>query len=280
MVEKRKVSPMVTVRDMLLDGSCCVGEVIVPPEIRLVCSWAFANGLGIKSIQFLSDRVQVEEYAFRNCIYLQQMILSDKTVVSFTDLADREKDLPPLAKQAVLDSLNCFKTNEDHVLIECTGNISRLQLANGITEIGEGTFQDANLLIEITFSKTVKKIGKRAFAGCKWLREVRQASGVKCIEAHAFSGCGMLHFVEFSNNLRQIGTRAFENCTSLAEIQIPEGVEEIPERAFYRCHSLRGVQLPSTIKKIGKEAFAFCGKSLVVQVPKGIEVAQDAFRNC
>lgn len=280
MIEKRKVSPMVTVRDMLLDGSCCVGKVIVPPEIRLVCGWAFANGLGIKSIQFLSDRVQVEEYAFRNCIYLQQMILSDKTVVSFTGLADREKDLPPLAKQAVLDSLNCFKANEEHVLVECTGNISRMQLANGITEIGEGTFQDANLLTEITFSKTVKKIGKRAFAGCKWLREVRQASGVKYIEAHAFSGCQMLRFVEFSNNLRQIGTRAFENCTSLAEIQIPEGVEEIPERAFYRCHSLRSVQLPSTIKKIGKEAFAFCGKSLVVPVPEGIEVAQDAFRNC
>ena len=108
MTEKRKRSPMVTVRDMLLDGSCCVGNVIVPPEIRLVCGWAFANGLEIKSIQFLSERVRVEEYAFRNCIYLQQMILSDKTVVRFTGLTDREKDLPPLAKQAVLDSLNCF----------------------------------------------------------------------------------------------------------------------------------------------------------------------------
>ena len=280
MTEKRKRSPMVTVRDMLLDGSCCVGNVIVPPEIRLVCGWAFANGLEIKSIQFLSERVRVEEYAFRNCIYLQQMILPDKTVVRFTGLTDREKDLPPLAKQAVLDSLNCFKTNEEHVLIECTGNISRLQLVDGITEVGESTFQDANLLTEITFSETVKRIGTRAFAGCKWLREIRQAYGVEYIGTQAFSGCGMLCSAAFSQNLRQIGTRAFENCTSLTEIQIPEGVEEIPERAFYRCHSLHNIQLPSTIKKIGKEAFAFCGKSLVVQMPKEIEVAQDAFRNC
>lgn len=280
MAEQRRISPLVAVRDMLLDGSCCVGEVIVPSDIRLVCGWAFANGLEIKSIQFLSERVRVEEYAFRNCIYLRQMILPDKTIVSFTGLADRERALPPLAKQAVLDSLNCFKTDEEGILIECTGNISRMQLVNGITEVGEGTFQDANLLTEITFSKTVKKIGKRAFAGCKWLREVRQASGVEWIEAHAFSGCGMLHFVEFSNNLKQIGTSAFENCTALAAIQIPEGVEEIPERAFYRCHSLRSIQLPSTIKKIGKEAFAFCGKALVVQMPEKIEIAQDAFRNC
>ncbi len=280
LTEKRKQCPMVIVQDMLLDGSCCVGKVIVPEYIRLVCGWAFANGLEIESIEFLSERVQVEEYAFRNCIYLRQIILPGQTVILFTGLADRQKDLPPLAKQAVLDSLNCFKTNEHGVLIECTGNISRLKLADGITEIGEATFQDANLLTEITFSKTVQKIGKRAFEGCKWLCEVRQAFNVECVEAHAFSGCGMLRFIELSQALRQIGPGAFENCTSLTEILIPEGVEEIPKRAFYRCHSLRNVQLPSTLKRIGKEAFAFCGKSLVITVSEKVQVNQDAFRNC
>lgn len=223
--------------------------------------------------------VQVEEYAFRNCINLRRLVMQDSTVVQFTGLADRERELPPLAKQAVMDSLNCFKTNAQNVLVECTGNISRLRLAYGITEIGEGAFQDGNLLTTITFPETVKKIGRRAFAGCKWLREVRQAGGVECIEAHAFSGCGALRCVELSGNLRQIGARAFENCTALEAIQIPEGVEEIPERAFYRCHSLRKIQLPSTLKRIGKEAFAFCGGALKIQVPEGVQVGERAFLN-
>lgn len=298
MVERRSESPMVVVRDMLLDGSGCVGDVTVPADIRLVCGWAFANGLDIESICFAGagektmhdnstvqtenrqhSYVQVEEYAFRNCINLRRLVMQDGTVVQFTGLADRERELPPLAKQAVMDSLNCFKTNAQNVLVECTGNISRLRLAYGITEIGEGAFQDGNLLTTITFPETVKKIGKRAFAGCKWLREVRQAGGVECIEAHAFSGCGALRCVELSGNLRQIGARAFENCTSLEAIQIPEGVEEIPERAFYRCHSLRRIQLPSTLKRIGKEAFAFCGGALEIQVPEGVQVGERAFLN-
>lgn len=296
MAEKRRESPMVVVRDMLLDGSGCAGDVTVPADIRLVCGWAFANGLDIERIRFAGaeeksphDReigraenrqhkyVQVEAYAFRNCINLRELVLQDGTAVQFTGLADRERELPPLAKQAVMDSLNCFKTDEQGVLMECTGNISRLRLADGITEIGEGAFQDGNLLTTITFPETVKKIGKRAFAGCKWLREVRQADGVECIEAHAFSGCGVLRCVELSENLRQIGARAFENCTSLEAIRIPEGVVEIPERAFYRCHSLRMVQLPSTVKRIGREAFAFCGGALEIQVPEGVQVGERAF---
>ncbi len=301
MTNRRRESPMVVVRDMLLDGSGCAGDVTVPANIRLVCGWAFANGLDIERIRFagaeecLKDDsekaynetgttekqqrkyVQVEAYAFRNCINLRELILQDGTVVQFTGLADRERELPPLAKQAVMDSLNCFKTDEKGVLMECTGNISRIRLAYGITEIGEGAFQDGNLLTTITFPETVKKIGKRAFAGCKWLREVRQADGVKCIEAHAFSGCGALRCVELSEYLRQIGARAFENCTSLEGIRIPEGVEEIPDRAFYRCHSLRKIQLPSTLKRIGKEAFAFCKGALEIQVPEGVQVGERAF---
>ena len=281
MAQKRRESGMVIVRDMLLDGAACAGEVTIPDGIRLVCGWAFANGLDITGICFPSAGtrrdVQVEEYAFRNCINLQRMVLPDGGVVYFTGLADRERELPPLAKQAVMDSLNCFKTDEDGVLRECTGNISRLRLAHGITEIGEGTFQDANLLTTIIFSGTVVKIGARAFAGCKWLCEVRQADSVTDIGAHAFSGCGMLHRVELSENLCRIGARAFENCTSLEEIQIPEGVEEIPERAFYRCHALKSIRLPSTIKRIGKEAFAFCGGAPRLRVPDSVQVGERAF---
>ncbi|MDE7478129.1 MAG: leucine-rich repeat domain-containing protein, partial [Lachnospiraceae bacterium] len=274
---KRKESPMVVVRDMLLDGSGCVGDVIIPADIRLVCGWAFANGLEIERICFAFNQersryVQVGEYAFRNCMNLRELVTPDGETVQFTGLADREKELPPLAKQAVMDSLNCFKTDENGVLIECTGNISRLRLAYGITEIGEGAFQDGNLLTTITFPPTVREIGNRAFAGCKWLQEVRQAGGVTKIGANAFSGCGTLRFVELSENLQQIGARAFENCTSLEEIQIPEGVEEIPERAFYRCHNLRNIQLPSTLKRIGREAFAFCSGASDIQVPEGVQV--------
>lgn len=277
MEKRRTESPMVTVNHMLLDGSCCRGEVVVPEDIRLVCGWAFAGGLGIEKIRFLSDRVRVESYAFRNCIFLKELVLADGTSVVFKGISDRKKELPPVAEQAVWDRLNCFKTDENDVLTECTGNISRLLVAEGITAIGDGVFQDGNLLTEVILPRTVASIGRNSFAGCKWLQRVYGAEHVRIIGTRAFSGCGSLEAVELAESLREIGLGAFENCTSLREIVVPEGVEELPERVFFRCRSLRKVRLPSTLKRIGREAFAFCGSLEALTIPEGVAVGERAF---
>ncbi|MDE6673315.1 MAG: leucine-rich repeat domain-containing protein, partial [Acetatifactor sp.] len=276
MERQRKTSPMVVVNQMLLDASHCVG-VVVSEDIRLVCGWAFAGGLGIEKIRFLSDRVMVEAYAFRNCIYLKELVLADGSSVVFEGIDDRKKELPALAKQAVWDRLNCFKTDEQDALIECTGNISRLLVAEGITAIGDNVFQEGNLLTEITLPRTVASIGKNSFAGCKWLQRVHGAQGVRTIGSRAFSGCGSLEEIELSKELTEIGPRAFENCTSLKEILLPEGIEEIPDRAFFRCHSLRRIHLPSTLKRIGKEAFAFCKNLEIPVILDSVLVEERAF---
>ncbi len=275
--ERRKVCPLVIVNHMVLDGSCCRGQVTVPEEVRLVCGWAFAGGMGIRRIRFLSDRVRVEEYAFRNCIYLEEMELADGSVIAFSGIRDRQRLLPPVAMQAVTDSLNCFKTDDRLVLVECTGNISDLRVADGITAIGDRVFQDGNLLSRIRLPATVTSIGRCAFAGCRWLTVVEHAVGVERIEAMAFSGCGRLERIELSSCLRFLGPRAFENCTSLREILIPEGVEEIPERAFFRCHSLEKIHLPSTLKQIGREAFAFCKNLRMPEAGEHVIIGERAF---
>lgn len=272
---------MVTVGDMLLDGSGCVGEAVIPENIRLICGWAFAGGTGIESIRFLSDQVKAEAYAFRNCIYLRKLFFADGSSVTFQGISDRERDFPTafsaLAKQAAADSLNCFKTDEKDVLVECTGNISELLVAEGIKAIGDNVFQDGNLLTEITLPLSVTSIGKNAFAGCRWLKAVRQAHRVELVGVRAFSGCGTLERVEFGEKLRDIGARAFENCTALREVFLPEGIAEIPDRAFFRCHSLRKIYLPSTLKRIGKEAFAFCRSLQKPDIPEGVLVEERAF---
>lgn len=277
MEKQRSISPMVAVNHMLLDGSCCTGEVVIPKDIRLVCGWAFAGGLGIEKIRFLSDKVKVEPYAFRNCIYLKELVLGDGSSVTFHGNGDRKRELPPLAMQAVMDSLNCFMTDDQKVLVECTGNISRLLVADGIRAIGDRVFQDSNLLTEITLPLSVASIGNHCFAGCKWLRQVRQAYGVASIGERAFWGCGTLETVELSERLGHIGVRAFENCTSLKEILLPEGLEEIPDRAFFRCHSLKTIRLPMSLKRIGREAFAFCRNLQMPQIPEGVFVEDRAF---
>ncbi|NBH70803.1 leucine-rich repeat domain-containing protein [Clostridiaceae bacterium] len=275
--KQRRKSPLVTINHMVLDGSCCAGEVVIPEDIRLVCGWAFAGGLDIRRIRFLSDKVKVGEYAFRNCINLEEMVLADGTAIQFGGIADRKREFLPVAKQAVMDRLNCFKTDDADALAECTGNIPRLVLAEGITAIKDHVFQDANLLTMVRLPCSVASIGACGFAGCKWLRRVEHGVNVKRIGDMAFSGCSRLEAVELSEKLRFIGVRAFENCTSLKEIYIPEGVAEIPERAFFRCHSLEQVTLPSTLQRIGREAFAFCKNLRQPLVRNGVFVGERAF---
>lgn len=276
--QQQQLSPMVMVNHMLVDASCCLGEVTIPEDTRLICGWAFANGLEITKIRFLSAALKVEPFAFRNCIYLEEIMLPDGESIRFEGISDRNRELPPLAKQVVLDRLNCFKTDENGVLVECTGNISRLLVADGITAIGAHAFLDSNLLTELTLPASVTAIGDGAFMNCKWLKTVRQpASAIRKIGGMAFSGCGTLETIELSNALTTIGIRAFEHCTSLREILLPEGLEEIPDRAFFRCHSLQHVQLPSTLKRIGKEAFAFCRQLSISSLPAGVTVEERAF---
>ena len=284
LANRQKNRGMIIVNHLLLDGSNCVGEVVIPQEIHMVCGWAFANGMGIKEIRFLSDSVKVEEFAFRNCIYLEKIHLPNQPEIQLSGIADREKDLPPLAKQIVQECLNCFKTDEENRLIECTGNIEKLFVADGITAIGEGVFKESNLLTEILLPLSVTAIEKNAFCSCKWLQTVRQsnrkeggAGGIQRIGEMAFWGCKCLQFVELSDELTEIGNRAFEHCISLREIYLPEGLEEIPERAFFRCHNLEKIIFPSTLKRIGKEAFAFCYKLTPPKFPENIVVGERAF---
>ena len=284
LANRQKNRGMIIVNHLLLDGSNCVGEVVIPQEIHMVCGWAFANGMGIKEIRFLSDSVKVEEFAFRNCIYLEKIHLPNQPEIQLSGIADREKDLPPLAKQIVQECLNCFKTDEENRLIECTGNIEKLFVADGITAIGEGVFKESNLLTEILLPLSVTAIEKNAFCSCKWLQTVRQsnrkeggAGGIQRIGEMAFWGCKCLQFVELSDELTEIGNRAFEHCISLREIYLPEGLEEIPERAFFRCHNLEKIIFPYTLKRIGKEAFAFCYKLTPPKFPENIVVGERAF---
>lgn len=274
---QRQKSPLVTVNHILLDGSQCKGDVTVPAHIRQICGWAFAGGMDIRRIRFLSESLKVGEYAFRNCIGLEEMALADGTVIRFGGIADRQRELPPVAKQTVTERLNCFKTDTDNALVECTGNIARLMVAEGITAIKDHVFQDGNLLTMVRLPSTVTSIGAWGFAGCKWLTKVEHGIHVERIGDMAFAGCGRLESVELSEKLHVIGRRAFENCTSLKEIYIPEGVEEIPERAFFRCHSLKQVVLPSTLKRIGREAFAFCKNLRQPSVRNGVVVDERAF---
>lgn len=132
----------------------------------------------------------------------------------------------------------------------------RFVVPDGITEIGDGAFNDCTYhLEEVILPQSVERIGNSAFFYCKALKKIDIPSGVKTMGEWCFGG------------------------STIKEIVIPKGVTRIEKYAF--CGStLKKAVLPHGIKFIGQSAFQDTMLKTVF-IPKTVEIVErDAFKNC
>jgi len=201
-LEQHNQPLIVIVNDNLVDGSQCVGDVIIPDTVKYVSGWAFANNSNLLSIEFSSCDTRINKYAFRNCINLQYVTVDTITYeLSRFGVAYDPLGLPEVVQQIFQECYNCFKVDENGHLYECTGNIETLILPRGIKSIGNDVFKDSNLLTHIVLTSDVVSIGDRAFENCKWLKYVTKGT-----------------------NVFRVGKKAFIGCKSLTVVQLPEDI--------------------------------------------------------
>lgn len=206
-------NPMVVWKGILIDGTACRGKVVIPPCIRKIAGWAFAGNMQLTELQF-TKHTQIEEFAFRNCIYLEKIILEDGTEYTLGNLSDRDRRQPPVVAQIIGECYNCFKMEGD-TLAECTGNIGQLKLPGGIKRIGKHVFKESNLLTSLILNGEVTEIEEGAFLQCKWLQTMKNAQSIVRIGKKAFSACIRLEEISGLKKEVQIGENAFEHCISL-----------------------------------------------------------------
>ncbi|MBQ6984078.1 MAG: leucine-rich repeat domain-containing protein [Paludibacteraceae bacterium] len=137
-------------------------------------------------------------------------------------------------------------------------SIRYINIAKGVTSIGEYAFKDCKRLKAISIPKGVTRIGDSAFLRCTHLQSVTIPEGVETLEYGTFEDCKRLTTVCLPNSLKRIGTAAFSGCYALSNITIPNGVTEIGQHAFYWCKSLLSVTIPNSVTKIGHGAFELC----------------------
>ena len=279
--DERNKSDMVIVGSILLDGAMCKGRVQLPSEINRVASWCFAGNIDITHLVIPTDRIGIENLAFRNCLNLKRITDAAGNTYELKNVSDlTDGRYPELIQRIFSECINCFKLDEERNLIESTGNIKNLTFPEGIKSVGDSVYLDCHLLETIVLSSDTESIGKSSFENSKWLRSVSNAENVRIIGAQAFSGCQSLEEIDLSDNLLSIGIRAFEHCCNLKEIHLSNKLEKIPERAFFRCKSLKKVVIPESVKVIEAEAFAFCSELTEVIIPGTTKVSDRAFAYC
>jgi hypothetical protein len=156
--------------------------------------------------------------------------------------------------------------------------ISSVTVENGISSIGNNSFNDSSSLVYISLPASIKSIGTNtltyntgltgisingenpkyksnsnciySYINSKYLDLILCPAGLTSIEfsndvssiseigPYAFAGCDKISSVNIPNNVSEINECAFENCTSLAHINIGNNISSISDTAFDRCTSI------------------------------------------
>lgn len=133
--------------------------------------------------------------------------------------------------------------------ISGTGRMHDYEMYNGgFEEWGDtlpGWFYHRDYIKKIELGEGVTNIGNWAFYGCENLTEVKFATTIKNIGGAAFENCTSLTNVDLPNKLKSIGGSAFYNCTSLSEINFPNSVDSIGHAVCMNCENLNKVTINS-----------------------------------
>ncbi len=193
-------------------------------------------------------------------------------------------------------------------------DITTVVIENGITSIGDYTFNYCGALTSVTIPGSVTSIGEYAFYYCYRLTSIEIPGSVTSIGEDAFRGCSGLTSVTIPNSVTSIGDAAFAGCTGLTSIVvdeensvydsregcnaiietatntlitgckntiIPNSVTVINDYAFAGYTSLTSITIPNSVTSIGDYAFDNCSGLTSVTIPNSVtSIGARAFGGC
>lgn len=160
-------------------------------------------------------------------------------------------------------------------------NILSVTVNEGITEIGDGAFQDLTMLVSVSLPDGITDLGLRTFKNCSALTSIVIPQGIAEIQDSTFANCTSLSSVTIPDSVTTILYSAFYNCDALTEITLPDSITELYGYAFEDCAALKRVVLPESLELLDSCVFSGCtALESVVIPPKVTHLGNNAFANC
>ena len=147
--------------------------------------------------------------------------------------------------------------------------IESVDLSDSVTAIGEGAFYCCEKLSSIDL-KNITDLGESSFWVSSSLKSVTLSDKLTDIKKDTFSGSGLVN-VTIPKNVKRIEEAAFANCSDMVSITLPQGLTSIEEHAFDGCTVLDNLVIPGSVLKIGSYAFYRCEGLKTITINKGIE---------
>lgn len=116
-------------------------------------------------------------------------------------------------------------------------NITDVVIEEGITKLGDYSFNKLASIKSLKLAKSVKEIGVGTFADCTSLKNISFAKGLEKIGGAAFKSCGFTTMI-IPDGVTIIEGMAFEYNLNLTKVVLPSSVTSIGQYGFYGCTNL------------------------------------------
>ena len=286
-------------------------NITIPDGVKTIDTYTFCNCQSLTSITIPDSVTTIRDYAFSYCDNLTDVYYGstqenwDKISISSYNepltsatIYFTEPEEPTIASGTCGDNLTWTLYEGGLLSISGTGamddytnssspwysykdSIKTVNIANGITAVGDYALYDCNSLTNVAILNSVTTIGDYAFGDCDSLANVRIGKGVKTIGGKAFCNCPALTTVTIPDSVIAIGNGAFSNCPGLTTVTIPDSVTAIEDKAFCGCTSLASVTLGNGVKTIGNYVFSDCRSLTSIIIPDNVTtIGNYAFSGC
>lgn len=160
-----------------------------------------------------------------------------------------------------------FASNVKYVMKDAFkhSHITGIVLNEGLKELWDRAFCEAQELEFVVFSSTIESIGRSAFRSCYNLKNIEIKSPITQIEGLTFKYCHSLETIKIeSPELTYIDEESFAFCTKMHTCIINAPIKHIGMEAFYRCDALKHYNKLTTPKFI--HGWAFSGSPAIDDV--------------
>ena len=283
--------------------------------------YAFNGCSGLRTVEIPDGTSSIGERAFYGCSEIEEIVVPDSVYYigesafdqcdSLTELtvpfvgASRSSTSDPEARFAYIfrwyemdnniypDVPNSLRTVNitDASVIPANAfwncdTITTINIADGVTSIGDNAFRNCSLRQSIYIPNTVTSIGENAFRGCAFLSDMSIPDSVTSIGERAFYSCVGLDTLSIGSGVTSVGSAAFYNCSDLTEVYI--NMAKVPGQllgGYYNYDDYTSnvalIRLGDNVTSIDIDAFAGCDELRKIFIPRSVtEIEKGAFNGC
>ena len=164
MEDRKTESPFVIVNGILLDGTACSGDIVIPDTVTKICSSAFYHNHAITSVTIPDSVTVINSDTFYRCDNLESIVIPSSV-----------KEIPE-RMLCECSSLNSIVIPDSVTLIGpwafTRSGLNTVKLPDSVTAINEGAFYGCIGLEEIIIPESVTVVDQRVFGDCTSLKTV------------------------------------------------------------------------------------------------------------